>query len=62
MAPKRAALADANKRLDGANKKLTGIRAKVAELRARVAALEASLMQATEDKNVAIAQVCKAQK
>lgn len=45
MAPKRAALADANKRLDGANKKLTGIRAKVKELKDRVASLEDSLMK-----------------
>lgn len=33
VAPKRAALADANKRLEGANKKLSGIRAKVKELK-----------------------------
>jgi dynein heavy chain len=59
VAPKRAALADANKRLEGANKKLTSIRAKVKELRERVAALEVSLMKATEDKNVAIAQAEK---
>ena len=45
VAPKRAALADANKRLDGANKKLTGIRAKVKELKDRVASLEDSLMK-----------------
>ena len=45
VAPKRAALAEANKRLDGANKKLSGIRAHVAELRERVALLEASLMK-----------------
>lgn len=29
VAPKRAALADANKKLESANKKLSGIRAKV---------------------------------
>lgn len=57
VAPKRAALAEANKRLDGANKKLSGIRAKVKELQDRVAALEESLMRATEDKNNAVAQV-----
>ena len=45
VAPKRASLADANKRLDGANKKLTGIRAKVKELKDRVASLEDSLMK-----------------
>lgn len=56
VAPKRAALADANKRLDGANKKLTGIRAKVKDLQDRVALLEESLMKATEDKNNAVAQ------
>ena len=57
VAPKRAALAEANKKLEGANRKLSGIRAKVAELRERVAALEASLVKATEDKNAAVAQV-----
>ena len=57
VAPKRAALAEANKRLEGANKKLTGIRARVKELQDRVAALEESLMRATEDKNNAVAQV-----
>ena len=46
VAPKRAALAEANKRLDGANKKLSGIRAKVKELKDRVASLEDSLMKA----------------
>lgn len=45
VSPKRAALAEANKRLDGANKKLTGIRAKVKELKDRVASLEDSLMK-----------------
>ena len=57
VAPKRAALADANKRLEGANKKLSGIRAKVKDLQDRVAALEENLMKATEDKNNAMAQV-----
>ena len=47
VAPKRAALAEANKRLEGANKKLTGIRAKVKELKDRVASLEDSLMKAS---------------
>ena len=51
VAPKRAALAEANKRLDGANKKLTGIRAKVKELKDRVASLEDSLMKV----NIAVA-------
>jgi hypothetical protein len=57
VAPKRAALAEANRKLEGANKKLAGIRAKVKELQDRVATLEAGLMKATEDKNNAIAQV-----
>ena len=57
VAPKRAALAEANKRLEGANRKLAGIRAKVKELQDKVAALEQGLMKATEDKNIAIAQV-----
>ena len=57
VAPKRAALAEANRKLEGANKKLAGIRAKVKELQDKVAALEAGLMKATEDKNNAIAQV-----
>lgn len=57
VAPKRAALAEANRKLEGANKKLSGIRAKVKELQDRVALLEAGLMKATEDKNHAIAQV-----
>ena len=57
VAPKRAALAEANTKLQGAEKKLSGIRAKVAELNAKVASLEANLMKATEDKNAAVAQV-----
>jgi dynein heavy chain len=57
VAPKRAALAEANRKLDTANKKLAGIRAKVKELQDKVAALEASFVKATEDKNAAIAQV-----
>ena len=57
VAPKRAMLGEANKKLEGAERKLTGIRAKVAELNAKVAALEANLMKATEDKNNAVAQV-----
>jgi len=56
VAPKRAALAEANRKLEAANKKLAGIRAKVKELQDKVAALEAGLMKATEDKNAAIAQ------
>jgi len=59
VAPKRAALGEANKKLDGANKKLTGIRAKVKELNDRVALLEEGLYKATEDKNSAIAQAEK---
>jgi dynein heavy chain len=61
VAPKRAALAEANRKLEAANKKLTGIRAKVKELQDKVAALEESFMKATEDKNAAIAQVCDLQ-
>jgi len=61
VAPKRASLAEANKKLEGANKQLTGIRAKVGELQARVAALEENLMKATQDKNGAIAQADKTQ-
>jgi dynein heavy chain len=57
VAPKRAALAEANRKLEGANRKLAGIRAKVRELQERVAALEQGLLKATEDKNAAIAQV-----
>jgi predicted nucleic acid-binding Zn-ribbon protein len=57
VAPKRAALAEANRKLEGANKKLAGIRARVKELQDKVATLESGLMKATEDKNVAIAQV-----
>lgn len=57
VAPKRAALAEANKKLEAANKKLAGIRARVKELQDKVSALEESFMKATEDKNAAIAQV-----
>lgn len=59
VAPKRAALVEANKKLENANKKLAGIRAKVKELQDRVAALEENLMTATEDKNASIAQAEK---
>ena len=45
VAPKRAALAEANNRLQAANTKLSTIRAKVAELRAKVANLEDNLMK-----------------
>ena len=62
VAPKRAMLAEANKKLDNANKKLSGIRAKVKELQDRVAALEEGLMKATEDKNSAIATAEKTQR
>ncbi len=57
VAPKRAALAEANNKLSNANKKLSTIRAKVKELQDKVAALEQGLMKATIDKNNAIAQV-----
>ena len=56
VAPKRAALAEANRKLGEATKKLSAIREQVQELRDRVASLEASLMQATEEKNTAVAQ------
>lgn len=56
VAPKRAALAEANWKLEAANKKLAGIRARVKELQDKVAALEESFVKATEDKNAAIAQ------
>ena len=59
VAPKRAALADANKRLEGATKKLSSLRIKVKELQDRVATLEANLMKATEDKNMAVAQASR---
>lgn len=59
VAPKRAALAEANRKLEGANKKLAGIRARVKELQDKVAALEEGLMKATADKNAAIAQAEK---
>ena len=62
VAPKRAALADANAKLDAANDKLTGIRARVKELQDKVAALEDNLMKATEDKNNAIAAAEKTQR
>ena len=58
VAPKRAALAEANKRLDGANKKLSGIRAHVAELRERVALLEASLMKVHTQSRVSPCMCC----
>lgn len=56
VAPKRAALAEANARLAAASEKLGGIRASIAELSARVAALEADLLRATEEKTRAQAQ------
>ena len=45
VAPKRASLAEANKKLSDASKKLSTIRAKVQELRERVESLEGSLMK-----------------
>ncbi|KAL4513647.1 hypothetical protein Ndes2526A_g04979 [Nannochloris sp. 'desiccata'] len=56
VAPKRAALVEANKKLADANRKLSGIRAHITELRARVGALEASLVAATAEKVAAEAQ------
>ncbi|KAL6747291.1 flagellar outer dynein arm heavy chain beta [Haematococcus lacustris] len=62
VAPKRLALAEANRKLDTANKKLAGIRARVKELQDRVTALEEGLMKATIDKNAAISQAEKTQR
>ena len=45
VAPKRATLAEANRKLSDANKKLASIRARVRELYDRVANLENSLMK-----------------
>jgi dynein heavy chain len=55
VAPKRALLAEANRKLEAANKKLSGVRGKVQELQERVTSLEASLYTATEEKNAAVA-------
>lgn len=62
VAPKRALLDEANKKLAAANAKLSGIRGKVADLEARVTQLEEGLMKATEDKNQAIAAAEKTQR
>jgi hypothetical protein len=56
VAPKRAALAESNRKLGEAGRRLAGIRGRVAELRARVVALEAGLAAATAEKNAAVAQ------
>ena len=45
VAPKRAALAEANRKLDAATRKLSTIRAKVQELNDRVKALEGQVMK-----------------
>ncbi len=45
VAPKRAALAEANRKLEGATRKLATIRARVKELQERVAVLEGGLMK-----------------
>lgn len=50
VAPKRAALAEATKRLDASNRKLQGIRAKVKELSDKVAGLEADLIKVEADE------------
>ena len=62
VAPKRAMLADANRKLEAANKKLSGVRAKVQELQDKVALLEVNLMTATEEKNAAVAAAEKTAK
>eukprot|EP00736_Rhodelphis_marinus_P010572 Rmarinus@m.9666 len=54
--PKREALAKANEDLEGANKALSKIRATVQELEDRLAKLTEAFEQATNDKNIAIAQ------
>ena len=61
VAPKRAALAEANAKLAAATAKLTDVRSRVAAIRARVAELEVGLFRATEDKNAATAQAAKTQ-
>ena len=61
VAPKRAALAAANGKLDAANEKLSGIRAMLAELDAKLAKLTEMFEAATEEKNQAIAQAARSQ-
>ena len=61
VAPKRAALAEANAKLVAATAKLADVRGRVAAIRARVAELEVGLVRATEDKNAATAQAAKTQ-
>jgi len=56
VAPKRVALAEANKKLSDANRRLAGIRSRVAELMSRVADLETRLAEATAEKVAAEAQ------
>lgn len=50
VAPKRVALAEANKKLGEASKKLSTICARVKDLQDRVASLEDSLMKVSSNK------------
>ncbi len=59
VAPKRAALADANRQLAEAGRRLAGARAQVAELRARVAGLEAGLAAAEGERAAAAAAAAR---
>ena len=61
VAPKRAALSEANSRLAAATAKLADVRSRVAAIRARVAELEAGLVRATDEKNAATAQAARTQ-
>eukprot|EP00898_Chlorokybus_atmophyticus_P007698 jgi/Chlat1/792/Chrsp104S01257 len=62
VAPKRAMLAEANRKLEAANARLQGVRSRVAELEARVRQLEEALMRATSDKNAAVAAAERTQR
>jgi dynein heavy chain, axonemal len=59
VAPKRAALANANRKLNEANLKLTGIRSRVAALQGKVHELETALAAAIADKVAAQAAADK---
>jgi dynein heavy chain, axonemal len=56
VAPKKAELAESNKKLHNANETLAVVMAKVAELNAMVADLESQFETANKDKNNAIAE------
>ena len=55
VAPKRALLGEAEQKLNDANKKLAAVNENVAQLNARKQALQDQLMEATEEKNLLIA-------